>query len=199
MTKRPRDNLHSVGAVHAVRNSGKKNKAVNKGAHAYNARNSAGSSRSNNKALGTWLPDKKLVHVTAMKGNFWRICGFTSDQQDYLYPEEALYLCEKKQLIVHLSQGGVVCETPHLFSMVMKDISLPCYQAYIRLKVSAILYSGLCLFSLHCSIRSTVFLMIHPCLTYTKHLQQVDYICRRHSNKVRCFHEDKDVCGTTFA
>jgi hypothetical protein len=84
------------------------------------------------------LPDKKLVHVTAMKGNFWRICGFTSDQQDYLYPEEALYLCEKKQLIVHLSQGGVVCETPHLFSMVMKDMSLPCYQAYIRLKVSAL-------------------------------------------------------------
>lgn len=156
MTKRPRDNLHSTGAVHVVRNKGRKNKAVVKGSHVYNGRgrNSVGSSRSNNKALGTWLPDKKLVHVTAMKGNFWRISGFTIDQQDYLYPEEALYLSEKKQLIVHLSQGtgaGVVCETPHLFSMVMQDMSLPCYQAYIRLKVSAIqrTYSVLSIHAVH--------------------------------------------------
>jgi len=137
MTKRPRIE-HNDGVVH-VRQNGRNYKSVVKGPPAYNARgsrSSAGSNRSN-KALGNWLPEKRLVHVTAMKGNFWRISGFTSEQQDYLYPEEALYLCEKKQLIVHLNQD-VVCETPDLYSLVMQDLSLPCYQAYIRLKVSVI-------------------------------------------------------------
>ena len=46
-------------------------------------------------AVGCWNPLTGLVEVTKMRGNFWKICGFSIQQKNYLYPEEALYLAEK--------------------------------------------------------------------------------------------------------
>ena len=128
MKKRTLDDISS----NVVINDGKKLKAIVHDNHVYNARGKNSSKSS--KAVGVWQQDKQLVHITTMRGNFWKISGFTSDQHDYLHPEEALYLCEKKQLVVHLSDGAV-CAIPQLYNLVMQDVSLPCYQAYIRLKV----------------------------------------------------------------
>ena len=54
-----------------------------------------------NSAEGTWDSEKGTVELNTMRGNFWRIMGFTESKLQYLNPEEALLLAEKSQLRIY--------------------------------------------------------------------------------------------------
>jgi len=105
-------------------------------------------------AVCTWCPELNLAEVTALKGNFWKVCGFSRNNRNYLYPEETLYLLEKSRLLVKLAD--TIIQIPTLYQQVLGAISLPCYLVYAKLK-------------------------------------NLDYICRRHSEHVRCFSCDTDI------
>ena len=84
-------------------------------------------------AQGNWVANLRLVEVTKMKGNFWKNCGFSIKDRNYLYPEEALFLCEKKQFLVE--NEGKALGNRALYDLVLGCMSYPCYLAYVRLKV----------------------------------------------------------------
>ena len=48
-----------------------------------------------------WHPVERLIEVMKMKGNFWKTMGFSMRKRDYLFPEEALILMERGQMIVN--------------------------------------------------------------------------------------------------
>ena len=92
----------------------------------------------------TWLPEQRLVKVNKMKGNFWRYMGFTYNGNDFLFPEEALILLERGQLILNKPQGrGETFVHPHhrrfqltdFYDIVIKTcVPYQCYLTYIKLK-----------------------------------------------------------------
>ena len=86
-------------------------------------------------AQGKWIESLKLVEVTKLKGNFWKNVGFNSKGTNYLYPEEALFLCEKKQLSVELDEK--VLEMRVFYDLVLGSMPYPCYLSYMRLKVNS--------------------------------------------------------------
>jgi hypothetical protein len=79
------------------------------------------SKKSRNMADGVWLQEEELVEVLALRGNFWRIMGFTDDKRMFLHPEEALILVERGQLRVrpsvdssrHISSSSFYAEVLH--------------------------------------------------------------------------------------
>jgi hypothetical protein len=52
-------------------------------------------------AEAVWTPDPGVAELVSMRGNFWRVMGFSSNRRNYLQPEEALLLVEKAQLCVY--------------------------------------------------------------------------------------------------
>jgi hypothetical protein len=117
-----------------------------------------------NIAEGEWLADQGLVELITLRGNFWRIMGFTQLQKQLLNPEEALLLVEKSQLIVRpkvrnasvsgsgtdstsqvgvhsLAFGGKAAKanTPripaqHFYQEVLQFVPLACMLTYDKLK-----------------------------------------------------------------
>ena len=74
----------------------------------------ASSRKSRNMADGVWLQDEELVEVHTLRGNFWRIMGFSDNKRMFLHPEEALILVERGQLRVRPS----VDTTKHIASSI---------------------------------------------------------------------------------
>eukprot|EP01038_Epipyxis_sp_PR26KG_P004054 gene4054-5797_t len=96
------------------------------------------------------------IEVIKMKGNFWKVMGYTNNKKNYLYLEEALYLAEKKQLIIYepidsntmasinndnesnfidsLTEKFKCLEFKCFYTYVINSISLPCYLVFIKLK-----------------------------------------------------------------
>ena len=74
-----------------------------------------------------------LVEVTKMRGNFWRVHGFSENQKSLLYPEEALYLVERQTLYVE--NNGELFKFKDLYEKVLSIIPLACYLTYLKLKV----------------------------------------------------------------
>eukprot|EP00736_Rhodelphis_marinus_P001491 Rmarinus@m.28976 len=50
------------------------------------------------KCIGIWVPEKKLIHVTAIKGSVIQKFGFADSSGYYLHPEEAVYLSDRGNL-----------------------------------------------------------------------------------------------------
>lgn len=102
-------------------------------------------------ACSTWLKDINLVKITIMKGNFWKICGHSNGIDNYLYPEEAVLLIEKNQLLSELDDK--VIEIPLAYELLLQSVPLACYLAYIRLRVFYIsmynLYAQIFFFLIH--------------------------------------------------
>jgi len=69
-----------------------------------------------------------------MRGNFWRICGFVINRKQFLYPEEALYLVEKSQLLIFVD--GKIISPNEFYEKVILIIPLYCYLVYARLRVT---------------------------------------------------------------
>jgi hypothetical protein len=102
-----------------------------------------------NISKGKWISEKSCVEMIVMKGNFWRVMGFTSQSKNYLYPEEALYLYEKNMLIIvkekeekgiegegeESEESEIIYQKDVIYEMVIKIISLQCYLCYSKLKV----------------------------------------------------------------
>jgi hypothetical protein len=88
----------------------------------------------NSMAIGTFLPlQNHIVHIVRLRGNFWRICGFSKNGKDYLYPEEALYLVERSFLIVKYEE--VTVDYSSFYKQIVGHVSLAFYLTYIKLKV----------------------------------------------------------------
>ena len=49
----------------------------------------------------------RACEVITLRGNFWRIMGFSAGKRMFLYPEEALILVERGQLRVRPSADSV--------------------------------------------------------------------------------------------
>jgi hypothetical protein len=104
---------------------------------------------SKNISKGKWISEKSCVEIVVMKGNFWRVMGFTSQSKNYLYPEEALYLYEKNMLIIvkereeiegegEGQEDEVIYQKDMIYEMIIKVISLQCYLCYSKLKVCSL-------------------------------------------------------------
>lgn len=103
-----------------------------------------------NAAIGSWEGD--VLRMTKIKGSFWRIMGHDRNGISYLYPEEALYLLERKQLIVSNEENDSTA-APDFYQTVMNTLPLACYLTYAKLKVSTL--DGFCL--INCRALITLF------------------------------------------
>lgn len=74
-----------------------------------------------------------IVEITKMRGNFWRVHGYSENQKSLLYPEEALYLVERQTLYVE--HDGELCKFKDLYERVLSIVPLACYLVYLKLKV----------------------------------------------------------------
>eukprot|EP00981_Chlorochromonas_danica_P009915 scaffold2913_cov181-Ochromonas_danica.AAC.9 len=84
-------------------------------------------------AEGSWQPVLGLVQMRKLRGNFWKKCGFTVNAVDFLYPEEALSLYERKVLAV-FHQDGRLMDKRELFDVSLNFIPLSCYLVYAKLR-----------------------------------------------------------------
>ena len=100
-----------------------------------------------NSAETTWLPEQRLVVVNKMRGSYWRYMGFTHNGNDFMFPEEALILLERGQLIINKSpvenENKDAFIHPHhrrfqlmdFYDIVMTTcVPLQCYLTYVKLK-----------------------------------------------------------------
>lgn len=104
-----------------------------------------------NISKGKWISEKCCVEMIRIKGNFWRVMGYTFQSRNYLYPEEALYLFEKNLLVIIKEQEDedkeevegekekerdeIIYPKDVIYEMIVNIISLPCYLSYSKLKV----------------------------------------------------------------
>ena len=89
-------------------------------------------------AEATWLDDAGLAEITKMRGNFWKQSGFSINRRNFLYPEESLRLAEKSQIVIKYENK--IIPVSLFYQIVIRRISLPCYLAYIKLKVRCLEY-----------------------------------------------------------
>lgn len=69
-----------------------------------------------------------------MKGNFWHRYGFSKNGCNYLHPEEALMLVERGQVYIE-DDGGSPVPSSVFYEMMISEISLPVYLAFLKLRV----------------------------------------------------------------
>jgi hypothetical protein len=86
-----------------------------------------------NTAAASWQNAIGVAQMVKMKGNFWKSMGFSINGKEFLYPEEALLLLEKNQIIISLD--GHIIEKSMFYNIVLNFIPLPCYLTYAKLKV----------------------------------------------------------------
>lgn len=84
-------------------------------------------------AEATWLPKLGLVELIKMRGNFWKVMGFSQNRKNYLQPEEALLLIEKAQLCVTNEELNHI-PSSLFYDEVLYYIPQPCYLTYVKLK-----------------------------------------------------------------
>lgn len=87
-----------------------------------------------NISKGKWLNNKKCIEIISIKGNFWRIMGYTEHGINYLYPEEALYLLEKNLLGI-FDEENKLYKKDVIYELIIQEITLECYLTYSKLKV----------------------------------------------------------------
>lgn len=86
-------------------------------------------------ALGVWNRDQKLVKLRVLRGNFWKVFGFSVKEENFLFPEEALFLYERKQInIIKNDEHDTRLTLKEFYEQVLEVISLPCYLSYAKLK-----------------------------------------------------------------
>ena len=91
--------------------------------------------------INTYQEDKSIgellstgyTQVVKMRGNFWKSFGFNKQGNNYLLPEEALYLFERGIIIIECSGERLLIS--ELYEITLKYISINCYLAYSKLKV----------------------------------------------------------------
>lgn len=88
-----------------------------------------------NAATGSW--EGNILRMTKIKGSFWRIMGHDRNGMSYLYPEEALYLLERKQLIASNEENNAIALSD-FYQAVTHTIPLACYLTYVKLKVNVL-------------------------------------------------------------
>jgi hypothetical protein len=123
-----------LSVVHVLKNPMASVNALGASGDACKEGNSLEDPRLRNMAGGQWSKEQKLVQIVKMKGSFWKNCGFTKNNVNYLYPEEALLLYEKGHLYVQ-SEDGTEMTTQELYHTVHTVIPRACYLAYARCKV----------------------------------------------------------------
>eukprot|EP01031_Cornospumella_fuschlensis_P041473 gene41473-50611_t len=84
-------------------------------------------------AHGVWQSVLGLVQMKRMRGKFWTKAGFTVNGVDFLYPEEALSLYERKLLSIDW-QDGRLMNKKELFDVALGVIPLAVYLVYAKLK-----------------------------------------------------------------
>jgi hypothetical protein len=85
---------------------------------------------------GLWQSTLGLAQVIKLRGNFWKKFGFTINGINFLYPEEALYLYEKQQLV--LSKNNDLTDQMNkqeTYEVALAALPLPAYLSYLKLKV----------------------------------------------------------------
>ena len=87
-------------------------------------------------AEGMWLASAGTVELVTMRGNFWRVMGYSNNRKNYLWPEEALLLVEKAQLCVSRPATPTPQHIPSsvFYEEVLRSLPLPCYLTYVKLK-----------------------------------------------------------------
>jgi hypothetical protein len=84
-----------------------------------------------------WQAQLGLAQVTKLRGNCWRKHGFSINNTNFFYPEEALLLFDRGYVVVTKTMNGTDYMTKQeLFEAVLQVISLSCYLTYARLKVN---------------------------------------------------------------
>jgi hypothetical protein len=83
-------------------------------------------------AVARWQSVGKVVEVLQLRGNFWKTMGFCMNQRNYLYPEEALLLVERSQLLV--KKLDVRLPFKDFYEEVMEVLPLQFYLTYLKLK-----------------------------------------------------------------
>uniref|UniRef100_A0A0K8TFY1 tRNA-splicing endonuclease subunit Sen54 N-terminal domain-containing protein n=1 Tax=Lygus hesperus TaxID=30085 RepID=A0A0K8TFY1_LYGHE len=85
-----------------------------------------------NLSSAIWLDDVGKAKVTKKAGKFWEVFGHTIDSEDWLLPEEALFLLETNAL--ELFREGVPLSIEETYSLVVGDhCSLEEYRVYSHL------------------------------------------------------------------
>jgi hypothetical protein len=86
-------------------------------------------------AYGKWDENAQAVDLTKMRGNFWKITGFSAGTKNYLNVEEAMYLVERAQMYIHSDDvGDVKVKSSVFYKKVMSLIPQECYLVYAKLK-----------------------------------------------------------------
>lgn len=92
-------------------------------------------------AVAAWQSKLSLFEIFQIKGNFWKKTGFSEGGKNYLYPEEALYLLEKRQIalcrsIEDLNQQ-IYLTKEEAYDLILDSVlDLAAYLIYVKLKVS---------------------------------------------------------------
>ena len=77
---------------------------------------------------------RQLVEITSLRGKFFNTMGFADRERNFLYPEEALLLLEQGRLIL-MDELLPMLKTK-FYGIVIEQITIPAYLAYMELKVS---------------------------------------------------------------
>jgi len=91
-----------------------------------------------NIAEGLWHAKSGVVELMTMRGNFWKVMGYTTkvERKQCLNPEEALLLVEKSQLLVRPStaRSGKHIPTQHFYHEALHFIPQAAVLTYNKLK-----------------------------------------------------------------
>lgn len=86
-------------------------------------------------AEGVWLADRNAVEVLTLRGNYWRVMGWSEDRMMFLNPEEALLLVERGQLRVKSSADAEKhIPTALFYSEILKTVPLAANLVFAKLK-----------------------------------------------------------------
>ncbi len=81
------------------------------------------------------LQNFQCSEITKMRGNFWKTIGHSLKSKCMLYPEETLYLLEKKSIELFEQDQTTAVELPAFYDSTIQLIGISCYLAYVKLKV----------------------------------------------------------------
>ncbi|KAK9508789.1 hypothetical protein O3M35_006262 [Rhynocoris fuscipes] len=84
--------------------------------------------KQNNLARAEWIQDCKRAKVLKKVGKHWEVVGHHQDDEDWLYPEEALYLLEIN--VLELLYGGVPVSVEHAYALLLGEFHFCSLQEY---------------------------------------------------------------------
>lgn len=160
-----------------------------------------------NAAISLWNRYTKVAEVVQMRGNFWRVFGYSVDRKSFLFPEEALLLYERSSMTVEVIEyvtDTVIKDTSSSLSPagagvgVGNTLEVEFENLQEKKAVSTVTKIRKTRYPFQKFYEEVIGIISMPVyLAYTK-LKSLDYIVLRHGKNIKAFEGDAQVYGTAM-